>query len=493
MLVAAPDDIDAHRFEELTREGRSLLDVDPGAASILLSEALALWRGRAFEEYTYESFAAAEIARLEELRLAAVGDRVDADLHLGRHRELIGELQSLVRLEPLSERFVSSLMLALYRSGRQADALRAFADHRTYVAEELGLDPSPDLVQLEQRILLDDPTIRLTSRVEGAGGQPGRSLSVRGYEMREQIGTGLTGDVYAAFQPAVGREVVVTVIRPEVADRPDFIRRFEPEARRITRHDHPRIAPVYDFWREPGRAFLVMPRFERGNLRDVLLSGPIERSRAARIVEQVASALSASHVRGIAHGDLRPENVLFDAEDNAYLVDLGGLFDVWTTIEVDRESVSFRPPEQVADGEPSVSADVFALGRLVEVMFGEATTEAPLGAVVARACADFPDERFETVKAFIDALAIAVDDPMFETDVDIAVENPYRGLRAFGESDADRFFGQRTTRGAAARPTRRDRSERAIRRRGRSERVRKVQCRPSRLAPCAREWSDHRI
>ena len=109
-----------------------------------------------------------------------MGDRVDADLHLGRHRELIGELQSLVRLEPLSERFVSSLMLALYRSGRQADALRAFADHRTYVAEELGLDPSPDLVQLEQRILLDDPTIRLTSRVQGAGGQPGRSLSVRG-------------------------------------------------------------------------------------------------------------------------------------------------------------------------------------------------------------------------------------------------------------------------------------------------------------------------
>ena len=114
------------RFEQLVAEGRGLLDVDPAAASIVLGEGLGLWRGRPYEDVTYESFAQAEIGRLEELRLEAVELRIDADLRRGLAAELIGELESLARQHPLRERFTEQLMVALYRSGRQAEALRAF-------------------------------------------------------------------------------------------------------------------------------------------------------------------------------------------------------------------------------------------------------------------------------------------------------------------------------------------------------------------------------
>ena len=124
LIEAAPEEIDAVRFERMVAEGRALADVDPAAASLVLGEALALWRGRAFEDFTYESFAQTEIARLEELRLEAVEARIDADLKRGMSRELISELEALVRQHPLQERLTGQLMLALYRSARQADALR---------------------------------------------------------------------------------------------------------------------------------------------------------------------------------------------------------------------------------------------------------------------------------------------------------------------------------------------------------------------------------
>ena len=123
LIEAAPEEIDAVRFERMVAEGRALADVDPAAASLVLGEALALWRGRAFEDFTYESFAQTEIARLEELRLEAVEARIDADLKRGMSRELISELESLVRQHPLQERLTGQLMLALHRSARQADAL----------------------------------------------------------------------------------------------------------------------------------------------------------------------------------------------------------------------------------------------------------------------------------------------------------------------------------------------------------------------------------
>jgi basic membrane lipoprotein Med (substrate-binding protein (PBP1-ABC) superfamily)/DNA-binding SARP family transcriptional activator len=159
-LIADVDDIDVHRFESTIDAGRALLKQDPEEASRLLREGLGLWRGKALEEFAYEQFAQSEIRRLDELRLAAVEDRFDADLRRGMAGELVGELEVACQDHPTRERLVSQLMLALYRAGRQSEALRAFEAYRMRLAEELGLDPSPELRRLEEQILLHDSRIQ---------------------------------------------------------------------------------------------------------------------------------------------------------------------------------------------------------------------------------------------------------------------------------------------------------------------------------------------
>jgi basic membrane lipoprotein Med (substrate-binding protein (PBP1-ABC) superfamily)/DNA-binding SARP family transcriptional activator len=155
-LVVAPDDIDAHRFEQLAQHGRELLRDDPASAAADLRRALGLWRGTALEDFQYDDFARADASRLDDLRLGAIEDRIDADIRAGHHREVIGELEQLVVGHPERERFVGQLMIALYRSGRQADALRAFERYRRTIGEQLGIEPSPELRRIEEQVLLHD-------------------------------------------------------------------------------------------------------------------------------------------------------------------------------------------------------------------------------------------------------------------------------------------------------------------------------------------------
>jgi DNA-binding SARP family transcriptional activator len=158
------DLLDASRFERLTADGRRALHrADPAAGAAWLREGLALWRGPAYGELTGAPFARAEVARLEELRLAALEWRAEADLALGHHAELIGELEELVAGQPFRERLWAHLMLALYRSGRQAEALRAYRQLRDNLAGQLGIDPSPELRRLEERILRQDPSLDLAA------------------------------------------------------------------------------------------------------------------------------------------------------------------------------------------------------------------------------------------------------------------------------------------------------------------------------------------
>ena len=155
-----PDELDLHRFERLVDEGRSLLRSGQAAdASQRLRDALSLWRGPALADFAYESFAQAAIARLEEIRLAAVELRIDADLTLGRHDELVGELEALVAEHPLRERLSRFRMTALYRSGRQAEALDAYKDARRALVDELGIEPSAALQELERAILRQDSSL----------------------------------------------------------------------------------------------------------------------------------------------------------------------------------------------------------------------------------------------------------------------------------------------------------------------------------------------
>ena len=161
MLRVAPGELDRERFEALLEQGRAALAADQAErAERALREALALWRGPPLADFAYDSFAQEEIGRLEELQLAAVERRIEADLVLGRPDAVIPELEQLVQRHPLRERPREQLMLALYRAGRQAEALEAYRDARRTLAEELGLEPGPALQQLERSILAHDPALR---------------------------------------------------------------------------------------------------------------------------------------------------------------------------------------------------------------------------------------------------------------------------------------------------------------------------------------------
>jgi class 3 adenylate cyclase len=162
VLELEPESVDVHRFTRLVDEGRTALQGgDAVAAEGALREALALWRGPVLADFLYEPFAQTDIARLEELRLVAVEERIDADLALGRHVEVVSELEALVTAQPHRERPRAQLMLALYRSGRQADALAAYRAARETLLDELGLEPGPELKQLEAAILRQDDSLLL--------------------------------------------------------------------------------------------------------------------------------------------------------------------------------------------------------------------------------------------------------------------------------------------------------------------------------------------
>jgi len=164
LLEVAPEELDLERFEGLVAEaGRASATGDPAGASAALRLGLALWRGPALGDLVFEPFAREASLRLEEQRVAAVESRMEADLALGRAPELVGELGALVREHPFRERLRGSLVLALYRSGRQAEALEAYRAARRSLVDELGIEPSPGLVELERAILRHDPALVLPS------------------------------------------------------------------------------------------------------------------------------------------------------------------------------------------------------------------------------------------------------------------------------------------------------------------------------------------
>jgi predicted ATPase/DNA-binding SARP family transcriptional activator len=204
------DAVDAHRFGRVVQDAAAAAargDADPSAVVDAMDEALSWWRGDALEDVAGEPFAIGEAARLEELRLTAIELRHDAALALGRHQEVVGELAALVQAHPLRERLHGLLMLALYRSGRQADALRAFSVARERLVDELGIEPGPELRDLERRILDHDPTLMLPA---GERPAPERHAAVPppapapSHPARQPAAS---ATLPAAVTPLIGREV----------------------------------------------------------------------------------------------------------------------------------------------------------------------------------------------------------------------------------------------------------------------------------------------
>ena len=163
LLVVGPSELDADRFQRIVEKARSDLGSgEPAQAAEALREALGLWRGPALADCADIPFARAEATRLEELRSAATEDRIEAELELGRHADLVAELEALVAQHPLRERLRAQLMVALYRSGRQAEALRVYHETREILVEELGLEPGRALQRLERAVLVQDPALELS-------------------------------------------------------------------------------------------------------------------------------------------------------------------------------------------------------------------------------------------------------------------------------------------------------------------------------------------
>jgi DNA-binding SARP family transcriptional activator len=207
LVLGARDKSDVRRFEELVAQAEVAAPVQ---AAALLREALSLWRGPALAEFIDEPFARPAAARLEELRLHALEQRIAADLAAARHGQLVGELQGLAREHPLRERLRCQLMLALYRSGRQADALDAYRDARAVLVDELGIEPGPALQELERAILRQDPALELEPVRE-----PQRAILVAPSKKK---------DLSALLKIAepLARRPVREVIIAQIVSRPDL-------------------------------------------------------------------------------------------------------------------------------------------------------------------------------------------------------------------------------------------------------------------------------
>ncbi len=322
---------------------------------------------------------------------------------------------------------------------------------------------------------------------------------IKGYELQERIGAGGFGAVYRAYQPLVARDVAIKIILPRYANHPDFIRRFESEAQLVARLEHAHIVPLYDYWREPDGAYLVMRWLKSGNLRQALKQGRLTPDNLAKILEQITAALSLAHRQGVIHRDLKPDNILLDEEGDAYLADFGIAKDVsrdtmMSEVGILVGSPAYLSPEQVKSEPVTPRSDIYSLGiMLYELLTGEppypASTNlfdllnkhlnepipslslrrpdlpALLNDVLQRATAKKPESRFPDARslalAFRQALAPAegqtaspagVPGEFAETAVaDVATfmavqtpdfRNPYKGLRAFQEADAVDFFGR---------------------------------------------------
>lgn len=627
-LAAERSEVDGCVFEDEVEAARSELVTSTASASQRLRRALALWRGRAYADVASFPGLSSEAVRLEELRLAAVESRIEADLALGRHAALVGELEALAAEHPLRESLRAKHMLALYRDGRQADALRAFRRTREYLREELGLDPSPELQELEIRILnhdyslvhsrdvanerlvllfadivggarlwAADPTAMQSARahldeilgdaVDRAGGTvtsqigdglvaafaetgpaaraavaaqrailarewrpldfgvamaidageverrggdlfgppvnrgarllaaahggqivlsldaqrelgrdvgtqvrslgehrfrglaapqqlfqlvagelpdrfpPPRTFApaveldrgfgdvVRGYELREIVGRGPIATVYRAYQPVIGREVAVKIVRPEFANHPDFVRRFESEARFVASLEHPHIATIHDFWRDADGAYLVTPLMAGGNVADhAAIQLPVE--AVLKVAGQIGTALSFAHRQGVLHRNLKPSNVLRDGDGNAYLADFGIAGRVAeAAAAVESAAAGYRSPEDRDGGPVDARVDVYGLSALVaglltgrEPAISDLTElDPPLRAALERGLATHPDDRPTTVDELLGSLAAATGRAL-PARPESKFRNPYKGLAAFAEPDAADFFGR---------------------------------------------------
>ncbi len=319
---------------------------------------------------------------------------------------------------------------------------------------------------------------------------------LKSYEIKERIGAGGFGAVFRALQPSIGREVAVKIILPEHANKADFIKRFESEAQLVARLEHPHIVPLYDYWREPGGAYLVMRFLKGGSLRDSLeANGVWSVGQVAQMLTQIASALSFAHASGVVHRDIKTDNILIDEAGNSYLTDFGIAKDLETRENLTKDAILGTPaylsPEQIRGETASLKSDIYAMGILLfealtaskpfydatpaTVLFKQLNEPLPgiaefrpdlpeeviisLDVVLQRATSKDANLRYESALSLARDFAAIVNDNRAglpagqnatldvmsitqEEEQLFQAVNPYKGLRAFQSIDSEDFFGR---------------------------------------------------
>jgi len=376
-------------------------------------------------------------------------------------------------INPLHEPAHRYLMQLYIRDGNRSAALSQYHDCARILNDELGVEPATETAALYERIHSGE----LTSESPDQG-----ELVVRGYELRELIGEGSFGAVYRAYQPLTRREVAVKIILPQYANQPDFIRRFESEAQLVARLEHPHIVPLFDYWREPDRAYLVMRCLRGGSLQSSLETGAWGEEAAKQLVDQITTALAVAHRQAVVHSDIKPANILLDEDGNAFLSDFGIAKDLSVSAELadpdaKTSSPAYVSPEQILGETVTPLTDVYCLGVvLYEMLAGEhpfpdesfedmrkkhlneplpsilvTRPDLPVAVddVIQKCTAKKPVDRFPDVLSLGEAFHLAMSaESLAElplADVSpLELVNPYKGLRPFHESDYEDFFGRET-------------------------------------------------
>lgn len=300
---------------------------------------------------------------------------------------------------------------------------------------------------------------------------------IKSYRVLEKIDSGGFGAIYRAFQPVIEREVAIKVILPRFANEPSFIRSFEAEAQLVARLEHPHIVPLYDYWRDPEGAYLVMRWLRGGSLRDFITEHPMTLKEASRLLDQIAGALTVAHRNNIVHRDIKPENILLDMDNNFYLTDFGISAQAGkeNTSDTVSGSAKYIAPEQLQSQPPTIQSDIYSMGVVLyevltgkhpfgagsvsELIFKQLTDPLPplaasnlnlpeaVDVVIQRATQKDPTLRYPSMIAMADAFrdAIGIQRTTIEMQQIFTgqeIDNPYKGLRSFSEADAPDFFGR---------------------------------------------------
>jgi len=390
----------------------------------------------------------------------------------------------------------------------EADALRPSVQLAELLAVTLNIPPEEQFAFVRLARTEKDPTPIPTPSPtpEEIGRADLSGRAIRGYQLYDRIGVGSHGAVYRALQPAIERDVAIKIILPKIANEPEFIRRFEREAQVVARLEHPHIVPLYDYWREPNAAYLIMRYLRGGSLEDKLKGGPLTDEMALALLEQICAGLHASHRAGVIHRDIKPANILLDKDDNAYLADFG----IAKNIAEERQSImtqgeviigspAYISPEQILAEPIKPQTDIYSLGVILyEMLTGRKPFQGPtpvafiqqhlneplpllawqngeagsgetkagiptaIDIVIGQATAKDPQTRYADILSFLadlrqaftpgsqttDLLGVqsdSVTSPHVAALIDLPeLENPYKGLRPFYEADAADFFGRET-------------------------------------------------